>query len=78
MINYVMDNLAPISGIDEMFVVKNDKFVVDFPLWFEVYRQVANHPRLFLVVNDGSRDDANKLGAMGDPKLVLEHADLDD
>jgi hypothetical protein len=77
MINCVMDNLAPISGSDEMFVLKNDKFVVDFPLWFEVYRQAANNPRLFLVVNDGSRDDANKLGAMDDPKLVLEYSDLD-
>ncbi len=78
MIDYVMDNLAPIGGIDEVFVVSNAKFAGHFSQWSEAYRQASNHPFRFSVINDGSTDDSNKLGAIGDLNLVLEREGLDD
>src|SRR5436190_21290994 len=70
MIEYVLDNLAPISGIDRIYVVTNAKFAGHFQKWSDDYS--ANKSKLnFTVVNDGSTDDATKLGAIGDIHYVL-------
>src|SRR5258708_16456717 len=70
MIEYVLDNLAPIGGLDRIYVVTNAKFADHFQKWADAYR--ATKAKLdFTVVNDGSTDDSNKLGAIGHMHLVL-------
>jgi glucose-1-phosphate thymidylyltransferase len=77
MIEYVLDNLAPIGGIDRIYVVTNAKFAGHFEQWSETYR--ATRVQLnFTVVNDHSTDDSNKLGAIGDIHYVLRTQDVDD
>src|SRR5579883_1665915 len=77
MIDHVLDNLAGIQGIDRVFVVTNAKFAEHFQKWSDAYR--ASKTRLdFTIVNDGSTDDKNKLGAIGDLHLVLSHEKVDD
>jgi glucose-1-phosphate thymidylyltransferase len=77
MIDHVLDNLAPIGGIDRIYVVTNAKFAGHFQQWADDYR--AKKAKLeFTVVNDGSTDDTNKLGAIGDMHFVLTHQKVDD
>ncbi|MBM3829449.1 MAG: nucleotidyltransferase family protein [Verrucomicrobia bacterium] len=76
MIDYVMDNLAPIRGIDRVYVVTNAKFAGHFQKWADDYG--ARAPFAFTVINDGSTNDSNKLGAIGDLNLVLQQEKLDD
>jgi glucose-1-phosphate thymidylyltransferase len=77
MIDYVLDNIGPIGGIDRVYVVTNAKFADQFQQWADKYR--ATKSRLdFTVVNDGSTDDTNKLGAIGDIHLVLTREKIDD
>jgi glucose-1-phosphate thymidylyltransferase len=77
MIDYVLDNLAPIAGIDRIYVVTNAKFVGHFQQWSADYR--AHKANLnFTIVNDLSTDDTNKLGAIGDIHFVLKSQNLDD
>ena len=77
MVEYVLDNLAPIGGIDRIYVVTNAKFADAFQQWSEQYR--ATKAKLnFTVVNDGSTDDSNKLGAIGDIHYVLATQKVDD
>lgn len=77
MIEYVLDNLAPIGGIDRIYVVTNAKFAGHFQKWADDYR--ATKAKLnFTVVNDGSTDDTNKLGAIGDMHFVLKTQNVDD
>lgn len=77
MIEYVLDNLAPIGGLDRIYVVTNAKFAGHFQKWSDDYR--ARKSKLdFTVVNDGSTDDTNKLGAIGDLHLVLTREKVDD
>ena len=77
MIEYVLDNLAPVPGIDEVFVVTNAKFAGQFQEWADQYH--AGHPSMtFKIVNDGSTDDGNKLGAIGDIHLVLNREQVED
>jgi glucose-1-phosphate thymidylyltransferase len=62
MIEWVLDNLAPIPDIQTVYVVTNDKFAEDFKAWADGY--------------DGSRSDADKLGAIGDIRLVITREEL--
>jgi glucose-1-phosphate thymidylyltransferase len=75
MMEWVIDNLAPIKGIEKVYVVTNSKFAADFQAWADHYNQT--HAKLaFEIVNDGSTSDADKLGAIGDINLVINRAGL--
>jgi glucose-1-phosphate thymidylyltransferase len=77
MIEYVLDNLAPIPGLDRIYVVTNAKFTGHFQEWALRYRSPGSQLR-FTIVNDGSTDDSNKLGAIGDLHLVLTREAVED
>jgi glucose-1-phosphate thymidylyltransferase len=77
MIEYVLDNLAPIGGIDHIYVVTNAKFAGHFQRWSVDYR--ADKANLNItIVNDRSTDDTNKLGAIGDIHFVLQNQNVTD
>jgi glucose-1-phosphate thymidylyltransferase len=75
MLEWVIDNLAPIEGIEKVYVVTNSKFAADFQAWADSYQ--AAHPKLsFEIINDGSTGDSDKLGAIGDISLCIQRANL--
>jgi len=77
MIDYVLDNLAPIGGLERIYVVTNAKFADHFQRWATDYR--ARKAKLdFTIVNDLSTDDSSKLGAIGDIHFVLKSQNVDD
>ena len=76
MIEYVLDNIAPIGGIDRVYVVSNAKFAGHFQKWADVYG--ARAKLNFTIINDQSTDDTNKLGAIGDLHLVIQQQKIDD
>ncbi len=75
MIEWVLDNLGPVPEIEKVFVVTNNKFAKDFQNWSEQYRNRGSKLQI-KIVNDGSNDDSDKLGAIGDINLVLVREDL--
>jgi len=77
MIEHVLDNIAPIPGIDRVYVVTNAKFAGAFQEWADHYRATKSKLN-FSIINDGSTDDSNKLGAIGDLNLVLQRENVDD
>jgi glucose-1-phosphate thymidylyltransferase len=77
MIEYVLDNLAPIDGIDHIYVVTNAKFAGHFQHWSMDYRADKAKPDI-TIVNDLSTDDTNKLGAIGDIHFVLKSQNVAD
>ena len=76
MIEYVMDNISSIAGIDRVYVVTNAKFAEAFEQWSRDYKK--DQPFDFKTINDGSTDDSNKLGAIGDIHLVLSREQIND
>ncbi|MDD5350132.1 MAG: nucleotidyltransferase family protein [Chthoniobacteraceae bacterium] len=75
MIEWVLDNLAPVPGIDNVYVVTNNKFAADFQAWADEY--VQRQPKMsFKIINDGSMNDQDKLGAIGDINLVVNRENL--
>ena len=77
MIEYVLDNLSPIGGLERIYVVTNAKFDQHFEKWADEYRRTKAKLD-FTIVNDGSTDDSNKLGAIGDLHLVLTRERIND
>ena len=75
MLEWVIDNLAPVEGIETIYIVTNNKFANDFQAWADGYR-ARNPKRAFKIINDGSNDDSDKLGAIGDINLVLTRENL--
>ena len=46
MIEHVLDNLAPIGGIDRIYIVTNAKFAGHFQKWSERYRAAKSESRI--------------------------------
>jgi len=72
MINHVLDALSPIHAIDQTFVVTNAKFADTFQEW------ANQQPSPPTIINDGTTDDSNKLGAIGDMHHVVQTEKIDD
>jgi len=70
MLEHIIDHLATVEDLGEMFIVTNQKFVLHFTDWSEKYRREKTAFD-FKIINDGSTSDADKLGAIGDIHLVI-------
>ena len=67
-IEWLADKLAEVPDLETIYVVTNDKFSSDFRSWADRYE---DHHANIRIINDGSRSDDDKLGAIGDINLVL-------
>jgi glucose-1-phosphate thymidylyltransferase len=78
MIEHVLATTKDIGDLNHVLIVTNEKFAPDFETWGVDYRK--RHPQCppITVVNDHSTDDTNKLGAIGDIKLVIDSQRVDD
>jgi glucose-1-phosphate thymidylyltransferase len=77
MLEHVIDNLKTIPFIDHAYIVTNAKFAGHFQAWSESYLPPDLHFK-FTTINDGSTDDSNRLGAIGDLHLVMTKYQIDD
>ena len=70
----VLDCVEAVGGIDETFIVTNERFAAHFDQW------LMAQPTDFAgrVINDGSISNDDRLGAIGDLALVLEQGGIDD
>ena len=74
-IEWLVDNLSGIPDLETIYVVTNDKFMADFQAWSQNYQK--RHPEFrFKIINDGSKSDDDKLGAIGDINFVVTNEDL--
>jgi len=72
MLEHVLEKLLAIDAIDGVYLVTNSKFAGRFRDW------AAGYPREVRVIDDGTTDDSNRRGAIGDIALVLEQEAIDD
>jgi glucose-1-phosphate thymidylyltransferase len=74
-IEWVLDNLVDVPELETIYVVTNDKFAGAFQNW--AVRFNDRQPQFkFKIVNDGSKSDDDKLGAIGDISLVITRENL--
>ena len=74
-IEWLFDNLVSIPDLRTVYIVTNDKFAKDFRDWANAYED-RHRPCHIKIINDGSKSDDDKLGAIGDINLVLTRESL--
>lgn len=74
MVDWILDRLRPVGGIDRVHLVSNATFAGHFEAWKAGY--AGDLP--LDIVNDGTTGDANKKGAVGDLDLVIRERGIDD
>jgi glucose-1-phosphate thymidylyltransferase len=79
MIEHVLDSVIPIGKFDHIYIVTNAKFFNQFEAWARDYTaSCSSQLPSIQIVNDGSTDDSNKLGAIGDIHFVMTRENIDD
>ena len=71
-LDWLLDDLLATNAIDRFIVVSNHKFADHFNAWAE------DHPFPFTVLDDGSTENGNRLGAVRDILFAVERLQLDD
>jgi glucose-1-phosphate thymidylyltransferase len=70
MVDWVVDRLEPLHGLDATYLVTNGKFAPAFEEWAP--------GRGVTVVDDGTTSEDDRLGAIGDIGFVLDREEIDD
>ena len=68
----ILTRTMELDDLSEIVVVSNDKFAEQFEAWADGF---ASRVPL-RILNDGSRDESDRLGAVGDIAFALRHLDL--
>lgn len=74
MLDHVVARLCEIEEVEEVVVVTNDKFHDRFRRW----AKESDWPWPVTVLNDGTTEDGEKRGAIGDIRFSIEAANIDD
>lgn len=71
-LDFITDQIETVPEIDEMFIISNHKFFTNFLEWSK-----KRETRLKIsVLDDGTTDDSNKLGAIGDIWYTIENGNI--
>lgn len=76
MLDHVLRVLKPLSSISDIFIVSNERFAPHFASWIKA-RQENMNTRLHLI-NDHSKTEEDKLGAIGDLALTIREGKIAD
>ncbi|MFI3175527.1 MAG: nucleotidyltransferase family protein [Bacillota bacterium] len=74
MVERIVLALQKVEEINEIYIVTNQKFYDDFNSWATTYESKIP----LTIINDGTSDDATKLGAIGDIALVLREKQIEE
>jgi glucose-1-phosphate thymidylyltransferase len=73
LVEYLLDPLDGIDGLDEILVVSNGRFFPQFVEWLGTRRPGRKPIRL---LDDGSRSNEERRGAIGDIRFAMEETGL--
>lgn len=73
-IDYIVDKLTSLSVIDEVYVVTNSKFIRVFRKW----AKTARSPKKIVLVDDLTKNNQDRLGAIGDINFVINRKKVRD
>lgn len=76
-LDYIADEMDTIDTLDQIIIISNHLFADQFRDWADARNAIGKgHP--VIVLDDGSTDDTNKLGAIGDIQFVIDQTGIDD
>jgi glucose-1-phosphate thymidylyltransferase len=72
-LEYILERIEVIPDIKEVYMVVNNKFHKEFENWYRAYE----YEKPIRLINDGTTDDSNRLGAIRDMELVIRGEKID-
>lgn len=76
-IGHIADQIDTLAEVDEIVVVSNHLFIGQFEEWAAA-RVDGSGRKPISLLDDGSTDDSNKLGAIGDIQYCIDTLAIDD
>lgn len=73
-LDYTLDEVNSIDEIDHIYLVTNAKYTPHFEEW----AKSKNNIKPITVFNDGTTNNDDRLGAIGDMQFTIEKAGIDD
>ncbi|MCX5698577.1 MAG: nucleotidyltransferase family protein [Candidatus Omnitrophica bacterium] len=67
-IDYIIDKLGLVGPINEIYIVTNSKFIVDFRKWAKTVKS----PKKITLVDDLTKNNQDRLGAVGDINFTIK------
>ncbi|MDD5155824.1 MAG: nucleotidyltransferase family protein [Candidatus Omnitrophica bacterium] len=74
-IDYIIEKLSAAEDIDEIIVVTNSKFISLFTKWASRFESI---PKGISLVDDLTKEEADKRGAIGDMDFVIDQRRIKD
>lgn len=72
--DYIVEQVNTLEAVDFIYVVTNDKFADNFSQW----AKNSNSKIPLKVINDGTTNEENRKGAIGDIQFVIDRENIDD
>lgn len=73
-VEHILDKVTPVKGVSNIFIVTNDKFYDHFREWQQDYTFLVP----ISILNDGTKTNEDRLGAVGDIDFVLRTQQIDE
>ena len=74
--NYIIKQINNLSEVNCIYVVSNNRFTKNF---FEWQKSIQCESKIKIkIINDGSEEDKNKKGAIGDINFVIEQENINE
>lgn len=75
-IDYIVDSIDKLPDVSKIVLITNDRFADQFSDWASSCDRTGKAP--IKVLNDGTTDDSNKRGAIGDIIYTIEQENIDE
>jgi len=73
-IEHIIHRVEQLPGVERVFIVTNARFFKNFSEWIKGFKSRL----LIKILNDGTTDNENRLGQVGDIQFVIEREKIDD
>ena len=73
-INYIIDKLKSVSEVNEIYIVTNSKFILNFRKWAKSIKCLKK----ITLVDDLTKNNKDRLGAIGDMNFVIKKLKIKD
>jgi len=67
-INYIIDKIGLVGSINEIYIVTNSKFILEFRKW----AKTVSSSKKITLVDDLTKNNQDRLGAIGDINFVIK------
>jgi len=76
LMNYIVEKLPGLPGLNELIIVTNEKFHTHFEEWAKIMQK--SFPVPIRIVNDGTTTPENRLGSVGDIDFAIKKGAIND